>query len=341
MADLGKIDAETFEEVIYPQLGPDRDDVVVGPQHGIDFGVLDVGGQALVLATDPVSILPALGFERAGRLALDIILADVAVSGIAPTHLSISLSLPAELSTESLSQLWDGIAGRARALDVSIVAGHTARYTGVSFPWVGAATAMGVGSHEALIRPDGANPGDAIIVTTGPGTEVAALFSHLFPAQLDIPPADLTNAQERLDDLALVEDAAVATEIDGVTAMHDATEGGLIGAFVEMAGGAGCEFAVNTAPMPTPPGVEPVFDVLGIDPWRSTSAGSLVITAAKDAAPDIVDALDANGTVAAVVGTVREGSGVTVDGELEEPPSADPSWAAYKAMATAREHDEE
>ena len=110
MSDLGKIDRALFDEVIYPNLGADRADVVLGPRHGVDFGVLDVGGRAVVLASDPVSVLPELGFERAGRFALDVVLADVAVSGIPPTHLTVSLTLPPAMTDDELARLWRGLA---------------------------------------------------------------------------------------------------------------------------------------------------------------------------------------------------------------------------------------
>ena len=38
MADLGKVDRSFFEEHIFPRLGADRDDVALGPAHGVDFG---------------------------------------------------------------------------------------------------------------------------------------------------------------------------------------------------------------------------------------------------------------------------------------------------------------
>ena len=38
MPDSGKVSREFFEEHIAPNLGTDRDDVAVGPTHGVDFG---------------------------------------------------------------------------------------------------------------------------------------------------------------------------------------------------------------------------------------------------------------------------------------------------------------
>lgn len=328
MPELGKIDRELFEAVIYPHLGADRDDVALGPTHGVDFGVLSIGGQALVVATDPVSILPELGFERAGRLALDIVLADVAVSGVAPTHVAVSLALPPEMTDDELARTWRGLADHAESLGTSIVAGHTARYAGVDYSWVGGATAMGVGDHDDVVRPDGAEPGDALVIATGPGAEVAGLFSHLFPDELDLPAAALAAARDRLADIETVEDAMAAAAAADLHAMHDATEGGVVGGLVEMARGAGVRFDVDGGAVPRRPGVDAVCERLDVDPWLVTSSGTLLIAVPPEGAEAVVDALAARGTPAAVAGEVTAGEGVYLDGERVTPPPADPSWDA-------------
>jgi hydrogenase expression/formation protein HypE len=333
MPDLGKIDREFFDSVIYPNLGADRDDVVVGPRHGVDFGVLDLDGTAVVTATDPISILPQLGFERAGRFALDVVLADVAVSGIPPSHLSISLTLPPEMTDRGLAEMWVGISDHARELGVSIVSGHTARYAGVDYSWVGGATVLGVGQPEDVIRPDGAKPGDGIIVTTGPGAEVAGLFSVLFPEQLGLSESTLATASERLDEFGVVRDAQAAVEAGTVTAMHDATEGGLLGALDEMARGAGVRFDVDRESAPVAPGVGPVTDAVDVDPWAVTSTGTLVLTVDSEDADAVLDALRSRDTRAAVVGTVSSGDGVFLDGERRSPPNADPAWDVFARLS--------
>lgn len=333
MPELGKVDREFFDSVIYPNLGADREDVAVGPRHGVDFGVLDVGGQALVLATDPISILPQLGFERAGRLALDVVLADVAVSGIPPSHLSISLALPSGMSDEELASMWRGVSDRAHELGVSIVAGHTARYAGVHYSWVGGATALGVGRHEDVIRPDGAKPGDSVVVTTGPGAEMAGLFASLFADQLDLSESELRTARERLDDFGVVCDASTAVNAGSITAMHDATEGGVHGALVEMSRGAGVRFDVDAESVPVAPGVQAVCDAIDVDPWQVTSTGTLVLTVDSDDAIAVVRALGRRGTRAAIVGEVSGGEGVFVDDERISAPDSDPSWEAFARLA--------
>lgn len=332
MTDLGKIDGAVFEELIYPNLGADRDDVAVGPRHGVDFGVLDIGGRAIVIATDPVSLLPELGLERAGRLALEIVLTDVAVSGIPPTHLAINLTLPPTWSDEELATVWRAISDHAEALGVSIVSGHTARYPGIDSSWVGGATVLGVGDHDDIVRPDGASPGDRIVVTTGPAAEIAGLLATLFPEELGLDAETVATAQERADDIAAVEDARAAFEAGGVTAMHDATEGGVVGGLTEMASGAGVRFDIERDPVPLQPGVRAVCDAVDVDPWTVTSAGTLLLTVEPAAADAVVEAVSKRGTPTAVVGEVTAGEGVLFGGEPVRPPAADPSWDVFDRL---------
>lgn len=329
---LGKIDAETFERVIAGRLGADRADVTLGPTAGVDFGVFEVGGRAVVTATDPLSFLPALGHERAGRLALDIVLTDVAVSGVAPTHATVSLTLPPALEDDTFEGIWKGIDAHARDLGVSIVSGHTGYYPDIESSWVGGATAFGVGDPEAVVRPDGARAGDAIVVSTGPAAEVTGLFSTLFPDALDLDAETVARARSCVDDIAAVEDALAAHAAGRVTAMHDATEGGVVGGLAEMAAGAGVRIDVEADAVPVREGVTAVCEAAGVDPWRVTSCGTLLIAVDPDDAEAVVAALEARGTPAAVAGRASEGEGLYVDGERAEVPAVDGSWAAFRRL---------
>lgn len=45
---LGKIDESFFNEVIFHRLGAKRNEVVVGPQHGVGVGIIKIGKYALL-----------------------------------------------------------------------------------------------------------------------------------------------------------------------------------------------------------------------------------------------------------------------------------------------------
>lgn len=332
MARQGKIDREFFARYLESRFGASRDDVRKGPNPGVDFGVIDIGDQACVLSTDPVSILPQLGWERAGWFAMQFVLADVAVSGIPPTHLAISVSLPNEVDEDAFDRFWAGVDEACRKHDVAIVTGHTAYYPDADLPWVGSATGIGVGDPDAICYPDGATPGDRLLVTKGPAVEATGLLTTLFPAQIDLPTETLQTAQERLADTTVVADALAAADAGGVTAMHDATEGGLLGALFELATASDVRLAIDSDAVPSLPGVKATCEALDMDPWRAGSGGTLLIAVAPDRVDAILESLTKRDTPVAEIGRIEAGSGVLVDGSPQEPPAGDASWPVYERL---------
>ncbi|MFW6018128.1 MAG: AIR synthase family protein [Halapricum sp.] len=330
--ELGKADREFFDQYIYPSLGADREDVVLGPQHGVDFGVVEIGGQALAMATDPVFIMPAVGFERAAWFAFHVLISDVAVSGLDPAYLSVDFNLPPEITDEEFETVWGTFDREARELGVSIVTGHTARYAGCNYPMVGGGTSMAVGDPDDLVRPDGANVGDRVIVTKGPAIETTGLLSIQFEPLLDgeLPTATIEDAKDRFYDMSPVRDALVAAAAGPVTAMHDATEGGVYGGLFEMARAAGVGIEIERERVPVQPGVHEACDFFGVDPWISISEGTLLATVDPDGVGEVLTALEHEGVPAADVGEVVDGSGLVVDGEAVDHPGKDPFWAAFE-----------
>lgn len=333
----GKVDREFFVEYISSRLGASRGDIHTGPAYGVDFGVVEIGEQALVVATDPISILPALGFERAGRFAIRFALADVAVSGLTPTHLAISFALPPELTDEEFAAVWRAIDAECSDLGVGVVTGHTARYAGCQFPWVGAATVFAVGDPAELVFPDGAQPGERLLVTKGPAVETTGLLTTLFPDQVSLAGETLATAQERLADTGVVRDALAAADAGDVSAMHDATEGGLLGACFEMADSAGVQLVVDSDGVPLLPGVHETCEALAMDPWRAGTGGTLLLAVSPDSVDAVVAALEDRGTPVGVAGRVEAGEGVVLDGKRQSPPEGDSSWPVYERLLERRE----
>ena len=108
LPEIGKISPEIFDELIYPQLGKKTNSVLVGPQHGVDIGVVDLGhGKVMATTTDPVFIVPEYGFDKAAWFAIHILVSDVVTSGLKPTYLCIDLNLPLSITKEQLALMWN------------------------------------------------------------------------------------------------------------------------------------------------------------------------------------------------------------------------------------------
>ncbi|RRJ30341.1 AIR synthase family protein [Halocatena pleomorpha] len=343
MAEFGKIDRSFFDAYIQPNLGAEREDVTLWPDHGVDFGVIDVDGTAVVMATDPVFIMPSLGMERAAWFAFHILMSDVAVSGLPPSHLSIDFNLPSDITDEAFETVWTTMDAEATELGVSVVTGHTARYEGCNYPMIGGGTTVAVGDHDDVIRPDGAQVGDRVVITNGPAIEATGLLSVQFESRMraELDETTVDKANERFYDMSPVRDALTAADAGPVTAMHDATECGVYGGLYEFARAAGVGLDVDRSAIPVAPGVEETCAFFDIDPWSAISEGTLIASVRPDGVDDVLGALEADGIPAAVVGSVVEDSGVVVDGEPIDHPGKDPFWAAMAEYAAKEEASNE
>ena len=339
---LGKIHPDFFNQHIYHKLGASDASVLVKPQNGVDFGVVDLGDQVMVLSTDPFFIAKELGIEKAAWFAVHIIASDVAVSGIRPRYLAIDLNLPPQISEDELVRLWDAVHKECRRLGISVVTGHTARYAGCNYPMVGGATMFGLGKKKELINPC-AKVGDVIIISKGPAIETTGLMAAYFPELLEAKYGNsfLKRAQNVFYQMSTVKDASIASSIGGLTAMHDATECGVWGGLFEIAQHSRVGMHIDLNKIILQEEVLLVCSYFGIDPYKSISEGTLLATANNRKAKFIVSALEASGIPASIVGEVTsQNKGMRVFSgnksyELKHP-RIDPFWGTFEEYLKKR-----
>jgi hydrogenase expression/formation protein HypE len=329
---IGKIDYKMFSRFLFDRLGKKDKTVLVPPMPGVDSGVVDVGrGKVLIIAEDPIFTMPMLPLRTFGWFTVHIGASDVAVMGVKPRYMTYSLLMPPETSTRALKTIVDSIHKTAESLDIAIVGGHTGFYPGISAPLI-AFTKKG-----NYVTPAGARPGNAIILTKGPAIETAGLLSVLREKELAriYPKSLIRKAKGLCRKITVVEDALVAMKAGGVTAMHDATEGGVIGGLFEIANASGVGMEVYENLMIYPAEVRMVCESFAIDPVAAIAEGSLLITARAAFVPKIIRRLERARIPASVIGTVtkdprkrtmrrRDGSVVPL-----AIPDQDPFWPAF------------
>jgi hydrogenase maturation factor len=348
MPAIGKISAEIFEQVIFPRLGRRRPELLVGPQHGVDIGVLDIGGgRVMALTTDPIFVVPPYGWERSAWFAVHILCSDAATSALELAYMTVDLNLPLSIEREAFETLWNTFHQECDRLGVSIVAGHTGRYEGCEYPMIGGATVMAVGARDAYLAPTMARPGDAILITKGPAIEAAGLFAATFPERIAKHVGDrlAAEADALFYQMSVVEEARIAASVGvrdaGVTSMHDATECGVWGGLIEVAEASRVGMSIDQQKIPVQEAVRAVCELFEIDPYTSISEGTLLLTCRPPQADEVVARLSAAGIPAAIIGEVlpaERGCRIN-DGRRTVPlrhPRVDPFWQAFgKAAAEA------
>jgi len=336
LPELGKIHPDFFNNVIYPRLGKKDKSIVVGPQHGVDFGVIDLGDNVMVLSADPFYIAKELGMEKAAWFSVHILASDVAVSGIAPKYLAVDLNLPPEITETELTMMWDAVHRECENLGISVVTGHTARYAGCNYPMVGGAAMIGVDKKEKLIIPK-CRVGDAIIISKGPAIEATGLMAAYFPKFLEERHGKgfVKSAQDVYYQMSTVRDALTAAKVGGVTAMHDATECGVLGGLYEMAAHSNVGMNIYLEDIILQDEVKKTCECFGIDPYKAISEGTLLATASREKAQDIIKALSDESIPASIAGEVTDkGQGIIVierDKRYKlEHPRIDPFWGKFE-----------
>lgn len=342
-AALGKIAPRVFESLIAPHLGAERPEVLAGPRPGHDSAIVRIGaGRVMSVTTDPLSIVPAWGLERSARLSCHLVASDLWTSGIPPAFAAITLTLPPALGDDDFARWWRAMSAEWAALGVAVVTGHTGRYAGLDSTVIGAATLIGLGDEGRHLTPAMARPGDRVIVTKGAAIETTAVAAHLFPLRLSqrLEPEALERAQGFADQVSVVADCRAALRAGvrehGVTALHDATEGGVLGGLIELARGSGHDLRVERARIPLAPEAAAACETFGIDPWWALSEGTLIATVAPHRAGDVLALLAEEGIAAAEVGEVLAGGGTLFltlpDGSVRKlsEPEPDPYWPAYQ-----------
>lgn len=335
---IGKIDESDFRSLVMGKFGRRDPSVLVPPMTGIDAAVVDLGrGRVLVVAEDPIFTMPRLPLEMFGRFTVHIGASDVAVMGVKPRYMTYSLLLPPETAREDIKRIIDAIHRAARGLGIAIVGGHTGYYPGFAAPTIGGITVFAVGRRKDIVTPAGARPGDEIILTKGPAIETAALLAALREEELlaRYPAALVAKAKALARAITVVDDALTAAAAGGVTAMHDATEGGVMGGLFEIAAASRVGMEIDERLFVYPDEVRMVCEAFGIDPVRAIAEGSLLITVRPGKSAGVLARLKRKRIAASVVGrvlanrrcrTIRRSDGRT---ETLAVPEQDPFWPAF------------
>ncbi|MFC1958294.1 AIR synthase family protein [Chloroflexota bacterium] len=338
--EIGKISPAIFNELIFPRLGAKSDKVLVGPQHGVDVAIVEIGDKAVSFTSDPVFIVPEYGWDRAAWFAIHIIASDSVTSGLKLGFLSIDLNLPMAMTKKQLEIMWDTMHRECERLGVAVICGHTARYENCHYPMVGGATMVGVGEKDEYVSPGMVRVGDKIIITKGPAIEATGIFATMFPRLIEEQFGhDFSQkAQQVFYQMSVVEDAMTAVSVgirdNGVTAMHDATECGIWGGLYELAQAAGLGVRVEKERIVVEDCVEEICGYFNIDPYSSISEGTLIIACREHKVQEVVKALSLKGINSSIVGELIEpGKGmVLVENGREkklEHPIVDPFWRAF------------
>lgn len=322
----GKLPSDVLEKRILSSFRFKREEVLVRSKVGEDCSVLDFGEYACVVSTDPITGAS----NEIGRLAVHISCNDVAANGVEPFGLLFTILAPEGTTLEVLQDIVRQAAEEAASLKVEIIGGHTEITPAVNRIVV-STTAIGRAAKDRVVTSSGAKPGDYIILTKWAGLEGTAIIAHDFEKRLRgrMDDALLESAQAMMGHISVVKEGMIAGKM-GATAMHDVTEGGVLGALWELAEASGVGLRIYWDKIPVRPETRTICEEFGLNPLKLISSGCMLITC-RDG-QGMLEALNREGIPASIIGEVVEEGRTLVSGEREEPIDPPESDELYKVQ---------
>lgn len=288
-----------------------------------DGAVIPLNGQNLVFTTDSHIVRPIFfpGGDI-GRIAVSGTVNDLAVMGGRPIALSCGMIIEEGFDIADLARIVASMDEALGEVGANLVTGDTKVMEKGALDGIAINTA-GIGIAEKVIRDNGLQPGDSIIVSGTLGDHGIAIMAHREGFDL---------GEQIISDVAplwgMMEKALAAGTIH---AMKDPTRGGFASAINEMAKKSGVCVRVKEEKIPIRRNVRSAAGMLGIDPLEVANEGKVVMGVPQGDADAILAALKSHkyGKDAAVIGTVTKGTHVIMETAIGgerfiEPPMGDP-----------------
>lgn len=337
----GKLTSSALKELVMPKTGFQRDEVVVGPNFGVDNSVIDIGNNmGMAVSSDPLSLIPTIGPKASAWLSVHLLANDMATTGFAPMYAQFVLNLPSTISLNVFEEYWNYIHQFCKDIGVAITGGHTGKLEGQNSVVSGGGTMFLTAPLDEILTSNGAQQGDVIVVTKESALNSSSILAMSFPETIknNLGLKVYQDACSNFYETSSLKEALLATEVlerkNGLNAMHDVTEGGVLGAIYEMAQASDCGFKIYSNSIPTGEAQTKIMEFFEIDHRFCIGAGAMIMSVTKGNEEKLIQHLAKNDIKATVVGEFvsnQEGKTIIENGVCKEFvfDGVDPYWQAY------------
>ncbi len=298
---------------------------------GEDIAAADIQKEeVLILKSDPITFAT----EAIGNYAVLVNANDIATCGALPRWLLTTLLFPSRTSGSQIQHIMRGLNQVARQYGITLCGGHTEITDAVTRPVV-VGSLVGTVARDSLVDKKSMQTGDKILFTKSVAVEGTAIIAREMGDKLlsmGFSDTEIETSRRFLDRISILEEARIARDIGGVTAMHDVTEGGLATAASELSIAGHHSIRIDMSRIPIYPQTQRICDKLDISPLGLIGSGSLLICCNPKVQDDILAAIRKAGIDVTCIGEVLEpGEGIEA---MEGSQSVE--WPAFEVDELAR-----
>jgi len=328
----GKLPFEILEQLLHKQ-GYSNPGIILGPGLGLDAAVIDFEQAStracefyqsssscyLVLKTDPITF-PT---PNPGRYAVIVCANDVVTTGALPFGFGATIILPPSSTKDQVLSLQNELDGVCNELEISILGGHT-EISSSATSMIICGTMIGLVPSDYYIKRE-IQVNDKIIVSGNCGMEGTSILAREGYEKLShmIGAHNVKEAEGYSQYLSIVDRALTVNKVTRPGLIHDATEGGILGALYEAIAPTGLGAQIDKTLIPISEITAQISELLAIDALRLISSGTMVLIVSDEYAEECVSLLRKS-LPAEIVGEVRQMDyGIRLDQSSIKPPGPD------------------
>ncbi|MBQ2800069.1 MAG: hydrogenase maturation factor [Lachnospiraceae bacterium] len=299
----GKVPVNILKRSIINEIKQKNKEVFKGAGVGADYALLRLKALEDIVVTTNIyeasnSLSAALAVYKAGN--------NMACSGAVLIAVTVSMTLPVEFQESELKAYMKAMDDAAEKLQVEIAGGDTRISENVQVPIL---TVTGIGrvSAENSMEERKVCAGQELVVSKWIGMEGALLIVNAKEEELQnrYPYAMLDRVMAMEHEMTVLLEAATAVKSE-VSAMHDLSEGGILGGLWEFAGKHGVGLEIDIKKIPVKQEVIEICEYFELNPYALRSGGSLLM--AVNNGSNLVWELNKLGIEASVIGRITDGN---------------------------------
>lgn len=300
---IGKVPINVLKRSIINEIKQKNTQVFKGAGVGADYALLRLKALEDIAVTTNIyeagdKLMAALAVYKAGN--------NIVCSGAEPVAIAVSMILPAGFQESVLKEYMKSMNEAAEKLKVEIAAGDTKISEHVQVP-VLTVTGFGKVSSENSMEGRSVCAGQELVVSKWIGMEGALLVVQAKEEELQgrYPYALLDRIKAMKHEMTVLLEAATAIKSD-VSAMHDLSEGGILGGLWEFAEKHGVGLEIDIKKIPVKQEIIEICEYYELNPYALRSGGSLLM--AVNNGSNLVWELNKLGIEASVIGRITDGN---------------------------------
>ncbi|MEE4356560.1 MAG: HAD-IA family hydrolase [Desulfococcaceae bacterium] len=284
--------------------------ILIRPGIGEDTAAMDVKTEeVLILKSDPITFAT----DAISHYALLINANDIATSGACPRWFLATILFPCGIIPREAFCILEELRSVCEKWGIALCGGHT-EITDAVTRTVIAGTLAGTVKKSHLIDKSNIRKGDRVLLSKGIAVEGTSIIAREFTdrlTEMGLTEDNIDMCKNFLSQLSILDEARIAAECKGTSAMHDVTEGGLATALEELSIAGGHRIKIYMENIPVFPQTRALCSLLNIDPLGLIASGSLLITCREEYCKELIFSVFRAGIRISVIGEVlEEGNGI-------------------------------